>query len=97
MSYELTFKDFETSESFTTSLKSKIESLLDISPSDAGVHSCITKIKDGYSGVLKIVSSQGKFAVEAAAQDLDGLMKTLFQLMSGQVRSWQSRRFLPEN
>jgi hypothetical protein len=91
--YQLTLNNFELDESFKKVFIEKISSLLDVSPSDAGAHSNLTKTKTGYLGVLEIISSQGKFAVETVGSDLENMVKSLFQLMHQQMNNWRSLRF----
>jgi hypothetical protein len=92
--YQLTLNNFEFDESFKKIFGGKISDLLDVSPSDADANSNITKTKAGYLGVLEIISSQGKFAVETVGQNLDKMVETLFHLMHGKISRWRNLRFL---
>ena len=96
MNYQLTLNNFELDETFKTIFGGKISDLLDVSPSDAGANSSLTKTKTGYLGALEVISSQGKFVVEAVEHDLDKMVKSLFQLMHRQISNWRNLRFLPE-
>lgn len=74
-------------------LKDRIDDLLDFSPSDAGAISNIIKTKDGYSGVLQVFSTQGKFIAEATGRDLNEMIKSLFKLMYKEIKIWKKGRF----
>lgn len=93
MNHELTLNDFEMDESFKRKFKCKINNLLNVSPSDAGASSKITKTEVGYSGVLQLFSSQGKFIAEASERNLNDLTKSLVQTMYRQIETWRSHRF----
>jgi hypothetical protein len=84
----------ELDETFGKILRGKISDLLDVSPSDAGANSKITKTNTGYLGVLEIISSQGRFVAETAGHDLETLVKSLFGLIHHQMNNWRSLRFL---
>jgi len=92
MNSEMTFSNFSLSEGVKKSFKNKIETLLDVSPSDSGVSSNITKTLTGYLGKLQIVSSQGRFAVTTAGQDLEDMIKSLFNLMHREIINWRNTR-----
>ena len=96
MNYELTLDDFELGENFKKRIADKIDHLLEVSPSDAGASSKITKTKTGYLGILQIFSSQGKFVVETTGRNLDDLVKSLLRLMYRQIKKWRNCRFLTE-
>lgn len=96
MSHQFTLNNFEMDETQRGLFKNRISALLDVSPSDAGARSGITKTSTGYLGIMEILSSQGKFVVETAGQDLENLINSLFHLMHRRMRNWQSRRFLME-
>ena len=59
MTTQLKLKNLDMDEGLKSTFRAKIEQLLDVSPSDAGATSKITKTKSGYLGVLLVVSSQG--------------------------------------
>ena len=94
MKYELILNNFKFDETFKKLFDGKISDLLDVSPSDANANSNMTKTKTGYLGVLEVISSQGKFVVEAVGHDLDNMVKSLFQLMHRQISNWRNLRIL---
>jgi hypothetical protein len=96
VNYQLILNNFELDETFKKIFGSKINDLLDVSPSDAGANSSLTRTKTGYLGVLEVISSQGKFVVEAGEHDLDKMVKSLFLLMHRQITNWRSLRFFPK-
>ena len=94
MNCELTLKDCEMDEGAKKTIKDKINALLDVSPSDAGASSHITKTITGYFGVLQVFSSQGKFITEVTGRNFDALIKSLFRLMYQKMKIWRYHRFL---
>jgi hypothetical protein len=92
MNCDLTINDFKLNETFKKSFKNKLEKLLDVSPSDSGASSNITKTVSGYFGKLQIASSQGKFIVSSAGHDLEEMLRNLFSLMHTQVTTWRTKR-----
>jgi hypothetical protein len=96
MIYEMLWNDYEQKEDLKKLLIDKLNHLLEVAPSDANVTSEITKINKGYSGVLKIFSSQGKFVAETTAHNIEDLINTLLRLMYRQMKKWRKCRFLVE-
>jgi len=94
MSIQSNLNTVKLDEGCQMKFENKLCQLLELSPSDAGASSNITKTNSGYLGVLQIASSQGKFIVETAARDLDGLIKSLFKLMHKKIDGWRRHRII---
>jgi hypothetical protein len=93
MNYEIHTKGHELDDIQNSLLKTKMTELLEVSPSDANGTSKLIKTENGYLGILKIMSSQGKFIAEATSQNLDNVINSLFQLVYNQLKVWRHRRF----
>ncbi len=94
MTYDLNLNNPDVEDQLRVILNEEMENLLNVSPIDSNATSKIRKTEHGYHGVLKIVSTQGKFMAEAAAQNLDELVRSMFLGMYRQMRTWRNCRFI---
>lgn len=93
MNCDLVLKNNKMEDRVRKILVAKIDSLLDVSPSDAAASSKIVKTGAGYKGVLQICSAQGKFVAETATRDVNDLIKSLFRTMHRRLKKWRKVRF----
>lgn len=85
--------DHKSQEKFSELLKAKIDSLLEFAPSDSTAKTSFKKLTKGYSGIIHIVSSQGKFMAEAVGHDVEDILKALSNQIHTQLKKWRSYRF----
>jgi hypothetical protein len=93
MIYELLVKGLKSTHSLEEALKTKINNILEIAPSDASASAELRKVKKGYEGVLNIFSSQGKFIAQAVGDNLNDLVHNLSHQINKQIKDWRVCRF----
>jgi hypothetical protein len=99
MIQELVFEDasfFNFEPSLRQRFESQLESLLESAPSDANSFLSLKPVRQGYEGMMKIVSSQGRFVAEAVCGNMNDLMGTLARQINDQLREWRGLRFRSE-
>lgn len=74
-------------------INNRIQGVLDSAPSDASVSLTIRQSKDGYKGVLKILSKQRKFIGGGADKRFSVVLDRIFEEVRQQIDDWKKRRF----
>jgi hypothetical protein len=93
MIYEIVVEGFNE-EGFKNSYERHLDDLMENAPSDASASSTICKLKRGYSGILDICSSQGRFVAKAICKDPQEMAQQLFGQIQKQLQDWQHRRLV---
>jgi hypothetical protein len=81
---------------FKSFFELELENLMEEAPSDASISSYFKKMKDGYTGIVNIVSSQGRFVAEAASQDLNEIVASIKEQIHRQIAEWREARVFTE-
>lgn len=96
MNHDLNFNGMECDEETKHTIEHKLDDLLEKAPSDATSNSLFTKMKKGYTGMLNVISSQGKFVATAAGRDMNETIRSLFNEIHQQLKVWRAHRYLSE-
>ncbi len=84
------FLGFEPENKTATSINSKIEKVVSLSPSDSHESTFFEKHGDLFVGEIKLVSSQGIFLARSIEKNLSKLTNTITQSIEKQLKSWRS-------
>ena len=90
--YEVDVNGVNPEGGFQEFLEKELDDMMDAAPSDASVSGYVTKIKDGYTGIVNIVSSQGRFVAKAVSQDLNDIVMKMKKQIDDQLSAWRDRR-----
>jgi hypothetical protein len=93
---DIKFSGVNLEGGFRSFFELELENLLEEAPSDSSVSSYFRKMKDGYSGIVNIVSSQGRFVAEAASQDLNEIVASIKAQIHQQLAQWRENRDFSE-
>lgn len=75
-------------------LDRRMKALMEKAPSDATSQLVIRKSKEGYKGLLKITSLQGKFVAGQVHRCFTQMMNELFAEARAQIDQWKRHRFI---
>lgn len=85
---------FEPENETASSINSKIERLIAMSPSDSDENTSIEKHGELFTGEIKLISSQGVFLARSVEKNLAKLTSTITQSIENQLRRWRASRGL---
>lgn len=74
-------------------IQARIQALLDQAPSDSSAHFLVREVNGGFKGLLKIISSQRKFAGGAEAAQLADVVESVLSEVQEQIEAWRRTRF----
>ena len=86
------FVGFEASTHLSTRLKSLLNQILSIAPSDSGVRTQLVKDGSHFRGVWKLASVNGQFEAEGESQTAEDLVESLYLQMSEKLSIWEQKR-----
>lgn len=93
---DMKFSGLNPEGGFKKFFELELENLMEEAPSDASVSTYFKKMKDGYTGIVNIVSSQGRFVAEAASQDLNEIVTSIKAQIHNQIAQWRDSRVFGE-
>ncbi len=74
-------------------INEKVREVMEEAPSDASVQLVLRRVGRGFKGLLKVYSSQQKFARGARGTGLGEVVNHLFGDVREQIRAWKQARY----
>lgn len=86
------FAGFEPDRDLKGTISDTLDLILGSAPSDAEPVACLSQTRDGFTGFLRLVSSQGTFLAEAVGRDPVETLARLKDRIFVQIMRWRSLR-----
>ena len=87
-----TFKGFDPNQSLKSYCKQIYCQVEDKSPSSASKTAFVVKTKEGYEGLIRVVSSSGTFMVTSSHKQAQDLIDNLYSQFTRQISHWSQNR-----
>ncbi len=88
------FVGFEASSHLSTRLKSLLNQVLSIAPSDSGVRTKMVKDGGLFKGTWRLASVNGQFEANGESKSAEELVEALFTQMNEKLLQWEQKRIV---